>query len=150
MNARAALFAAAASLELVLLHAAAGHGDFAKRGEVLAFVPLMLLAGVAFFGAVRWFAAVPSLMATRTLWALAIGMRLVIASPHRATIGWAVTLAWRGSSPGNGEPSSNQERGAAAPHSVWRCGSRKVQRMEESSSAAASISTLGVGVSFAA
>lgn len=78
MNARAALFAAAAAAELGLLYAAAGHGDFAKHGEALRFVPLILLASAAFYGAVRWFEAVPASAATRTLWALAIALRLVM------------------------------------------------------------------------
>ena len=71
-------FAAAAALELVLVNAASQHGDFARGGESLVFVPLMLLAGAAFLAAVRWFPRVPSALHSRTLWALAIALRLAM------------------------------------------------------------------------
>jgi hypothetical protein len=46
-----------------------------------------------------------------------------------ATIGVALSFGARGSVPANRLPSSNQERGAGAPHSVCRCGSRRSHRM---------------------
>lgn len=49
--------------------------------------------------------------------------------PYGATTGVALSFGARGSVPANGLPSSNQERGAGAPHSVCRCGSRRPHRM---------------------
>ena len=70
------LFAAAAFAELLFINAAARHGDFARAGEALVFVPLILLAGVAFFGAVRCFTRLSVALHTRTLWGLAIALRI--------------------------------------------------------------------------
>ncbi len=78
MKARPALFAAAAGVELLLVGLAAMHGDFAKSGEVLKFVPLILLAGVAFLCAVRWFETLAPAHHSRALWALAIALRVAM------------------------------------------------------------------------
>ena len=44
---------------------------------------------------------------------------------HDAMIGWAVRVGSCRGTPAKGEPFSNQLFGAAAPHRVWRCGSRR-------------------------
>ena len=48
---------------------------------------------------------------------------------HRATMGFAARTGSRGATPGNAEPSSNQDAGAGWPHSVCRCGSVSDQRI---------------------
>ena len=78
MKARPAHFVAAASVELLLVSIAAAHGDFAQSGEVLKFVPLILLAGVAFLFAVRWFETLAPRLHLRALWALAIALRVAM------------------------------------------------------------------------
>lgn len=78
MKARPAFFAAAAGVELALLGAASAHGNFVQHGEALIFVPLVLLAGVAFFCAVRCFETLPAGWHSRTLWALAVALRIAM------------------------------------------------------------------------
>ena len=46
-----------------------------------------------------------------------------------ATIGCALSTESRTSAPQKKLPSSNQDFGAGAPHSVWRCGSFRSQRI---------------------
>ena len=46
-----------------------------------------------------------------------------------ATMGWAFRSASRGVVPVKTVPCSNQDRGAGAPHNVWRCGSFRSQWM---------------------
>ena len=78
MKPRPALFAGAACVELLLVSLASGYGDFVRKGEALIFVPLMLLAGVAFFCAVRFFESVRDGLQSRTLWGIAIGLRILM------------------------------------------------------------------------
>ena len=84
------VFAVAAGVELLLVHLASAHGDFARSGEVLRFVPLMLLAGVAFLGAIH-FAPDPH---PRILWALAIGLRILMLPCSPGDDFWR--YAWEG------------------------------------------------------
>ncbi len=84
------VFAVAAGVELLLVHLASAHGDFARSGEVLAFVPLMLLAGVAFLCAIH-FAPNPQ---PRTFWPLAIGLRILMLPCSPGDDFWR--YAWEG------------------------------------------------------
>ena len=90
MKARPIFFAAAAGCELVLVHLASAHGDFARAGEALVFVPLMLLAGISFLCAVR-FAPDPR---ARTLWAVAIALRVSMLACAPCDDFWR--YAWEG------------------------------------------------------
>lgn len=71
-------FAAALVLELVFVRLASAHGHFAQPAESLRFVPFILLAGVAFLQAVRWFAGIDEKLQRRTLWGFAIALRLAM------------------------------------------------------------------------
>ena len=71
-------FAAALAVELVFVHLAGAHGHFAQAGESLRFVAFILLAGVAFLQAVRWFAGIDERLQRRTLWGFAIALRLAM------------------------------------------------------------------------
>ena len=88
------VFAVAAGVELLLVHLASAHGDFVRSGEVLAFVPLMLLAGIAFLFAVRCFETVPPVLQSRTLWGLAIALRLTMLACAPGDDFWR--YAWEG------------------------------------------------------
>jgi alpha-1,6-mannosyltransferase len=74
----ALLFATVLAIELVFVHLASSHGQFARAGEPLRFVVFILLAGMAFLQAVRRFAAIDERVQRRTLWGFAIALRLAM------------------------------------------------------------------------
>ncbi len=79
---------------MLLLLGAAAHGDFVKHGEALVFVPCILLAGVAFFFAVRLFGKASSSRPVLTVWAIAIVLRLMMLTCTPGDDFWR--YAWEG------------------------------------------------------
>ncbi len=61
--------------ELILLALAGRHGEFSRDGEALIFVPLLLMAGACFLGAVR---RSTSALDRRVMWGAAIAFRLAM------------------------------------------------------------------------
>ena len=94
MKARPIWFAAAALAELALVIAAGAHGDFARPGQALIFVPLLLLAGAAFLSAVRCFETLPSRVHSRVLWGFAIALRVSMLACAPCDDFWR--YAWEG------------------------------------------------------
>ncbi len=94
MKARAIAFAVAAGCELALLFVASAHGDFVRPGQALIFVPVLLLAGVAFLSAVRIFETLPSNVHSRLLWGLAIALRVSMLACAPCDDFWR--YAWEG------------------------------------------------------